>query len=357
MKRTIISAAMLASMVALPLFAQASITGLQVTPPAPTPVAPSPLACFDFANTLKMGSKGNDVRGLQFALMQEGLSISPSEYGTFGSDTLAAVNAFQQKYASDVLTGLPGPTGLVGPMTRAKLNSIYGCAAMSQKPMVIVGPSVPASVILKVTDVTIDSTGVTVVACNASPTAIPVFPLRVRLNGIIRDFSVLGAVNAGACDTNDIPYSAWGLTYDPSVTYGVVTSIDPNGMYKTSQVGYALSATTTLAVPAVQGAQLAVRGLSLKSGGVQATLCNLGTSDLSSYPVRVTVNGVSENVDASGVHTHGVCQAVTWTYDQFSLPATPPVGTIITATVNIDPNNIIQETNEFDNSATVYGTL
>ncbi len=128
-------------------------------------------------------------------------------------------------------------------------------------------------------------------------------------------------------------------------------------MYKTSQLTYPASATTTLSIAAVAGAHLSVRGITLKSNGVQSTLCNLGTLDLTSYPVRVTVNGTSKTVDVPGAYMHGQCQAVTWTYDMFGLPALPANGTSITATVNVDPNNVINEVNEFDNAAAIVGNL
>jgi hypothetical protein len=353
MQSKIISAMAFVAMTLLPFAAQADIVSLQPLSAATVvPTTSGPLSCFDFHSLLKMGSKSYDVRGLQFALMQEGSSISSAEYGTFGSDTLAAVNAFQQKYASDILKNGTTPTGVVGKLTRAKLNALYGCGVASAP---VASSNIPSSVILNVKNVALDSSGVTAIFCNQSPTDIPVFPVRVRLNGIIRDFNVPGALKAGACDTDTIPYGAWGLTYDPGSTYGVVTALDPNSMYKTAKVTYPLVGTTTLSVPAIQGAHLSVRGITIKSNGLQGTLCNLGTSDLSAYPVRVTVNGVSKDLDAVGVHTHGLCQTVTWTYDTFGL--TLATGTIVTGTVNVDPNNIIQETNEFDNSATIVGSI
>jgi hypothetical protein len=153
-----------------------------------------------------------------------------------------------------------------------------------------------------------------------------------------------------------IPYATWGLTYDAGTTFGVVTALDPNAMYKTAQVTYPLTGTTTLAIPAIQGAHLSVRGIALKSAGVQATLCNLGTSDLATYPVRVTVNGTSNDVDVAAAHAHGQCTSVTWPFSSFGI-VNPIAGTIINATVNVDPNNLIQESNEFDNSATVAGSI
>ncbi len=359
MRNKIISAVVFAAVALIPLATQADIVSLQPLSTATTASAPSPLSCFDFTSTLKTGSKGYAVRGLQFALIHEGFAIAASEFGMFGSDTLAAVNAFQQKYARDILKDGGAPTGLVGKMTRAKLNSLYGCDvanAMGMSANTNTAPTIPASVILNAKNVALDSSGVTTVFCNQSPTDIPAFPVRVRLNGIIRDFNVAGALKAGACDTNTIPFGAWGLTYDPGSTYGVVTALDPNGMYKTAQIRYPLSGTTTLVIPAVQGAHLSVRGILIKSTGIQSTLCNLGTTDLTTYPVRITVNGVSKDLDASGgLRIHGQCQAITWTYDMFGIA--PALGAIITATVNVDPNNAIQETNEFDNSATIVGSI
>jgi hypothetical protein len=351
----------------LPLAAQADIISLQplsaiVAPATPStpPAPPSPLSCFDFRSTLRMGSNNYEVRALQFALMSEGWTIAVPEYGTFGPDTLAAVNGFQEKYSNDILKDIPSPTGIVGRATRAKLNSIYGCnvpmALVTPTPTpTAMPPAIPSSVILIVKNVSLDGNGVTVNVCNQSPTDIPVFPVRVRLNGIVRDFSIPSATKAGACDTDTIPYAAWGLTYDPGSTYGVVTALDPNGMYKTAQATYPLNGTTTLSIPVIQGAHLSVRGITIKSNGLQGTLCNLGTTDLATYPVRVTVNGTSKDIDVPGVHTHGQCQTVTWTYDMFNM--TPNSGTVIAGIINVDPNNVIQETNEFDNSATIVGTI
>jgi hypothetical protein len=104
--------------------------------------------------------------GPRFTLMKEGFTAS-SEYGMFGSDTLAAVNAFQAKYASDILKDGSAPTGIVGKNTRAKLNAMYGCGVV-QAPASNTGVSsnIPASVILKVKNVALDSNGVTGVFCN-----------------------------------------------------------------------------------------------------------------------------------------------------------------------------------------------
>ena len=80
-----------------------------------------------FKSDLKEGSSGTEVIALQTCL-----AADPDVYperkitGNFASQTKAAVIAFQEKYAKDILapSGLKSGTGKVGPSTRAKLNEI-----------------------------------------------------------------------------------------------------------------------------------------------------------------------------------------------------------------------------------------
>ena len=70
------------------------------------------------------------VSRLQFVLRTyEHANIPASEDAVFGPQTLIAVNAFQKKYTSEILTpaGLTKPTGLVLRLTLKKLNAIQ-CA-------------------------------------------------------------------------------------------------------------------------------------------------------------------------------------------------------------------------------------
>jgi len=91
--------------------------------------------CFEFRETLQSGSRGPEVRAIQFILSFEGFAVSTSELqaASLGSTTAAALRRFQEKYAKDILqpVGLSRGTGTVGIRTRAKLNALYGCAAIA----------------------------------------------------------------------------------------------------------------------------------------------------------------------------------------------------------------------------------
>jgi len=97
----------------------------------------TPSSCFTFTRNLKVGDGKTSydepmVRALQNDLESEGFSVSDEEKkggSIFGDSTAAAVVAFQQKYASDILApnGLTIGNGFVGVSTRVKLNQLYGC--------------------------------------------------------------------------------------------------------------------------------------------------------------------------------------------------------------------------------------
>lgn len=79
-----------------------------------------------FTQTLQMGSTGDEVKLLQQFLISEALLPADCITGTFAGHTLAAVKAFQAKYASDILipNGLTKPTGIFGPSSQKKATQL-----------------------------------------------------------------------------------------------------------------------------------------------------------------------------------------------------------------------------------------
>ncbi len=81
---------------------------------------------FQFNTTLKQGMTGNDVKYLQVFLNSDtstSIGNSGKETSYFGNATKAAVGKFQIKYG--LVAGTSDPAyGLVGPKTRAKINSL-----------------------------------------------------------------------------------------------------------------------------------------------------------------------------------------------------------------------------------------
>lgn len=96
--------------------------------------------CHDFKHNLRIGDKGDAIAALQTALQKEGFTIDAEEVrnAEFGESTASAVSGFQEKYRAEILTPmrLKYGSGFVGPLTRAKLNQLYGCAAVTACPEV-----------------------------------------------------------------------------------------------------------------------------------------------------------------------------------------------------------------------------
>ena len=103
----------------------ASGPGTTATPPAATPGHGGEVlgaAAYNFTHDLHLGMSGTDVTELQKFLIASGFDIpaitkGSQAYGYFGSQTLAAVIAFQKA------NGITPAAGYVGSLTRAVLNS------------------------------------------------------------------------------------------------------------------------------------------------------------------------------------------------------------------------------------------
>jgi len=88
-----------------------------------TPTTSSSSFCYTFNADLTVGSSGAGVSALNQALNLSSVNTSGNT-ATFDEDTAADVVSFQAKYGIK-------QTGYVGPLTRAKLNALYGCSTTS----------------------------------------------------------------------------------------------------------------------------------------------------------------------------------------------------------------------------------
>jgi len=88
---------------------------------------------FTFTKNLKLGDTNSDVKILQQELNKLGFVVANYGKGSLGNEsnyfgllTKLAVIKFQEKYASEILTplGLKSGTGILGNLTRQKLNSL-----------------------------------------------------------------------------------------------------------------------------------------------------------------------------------------------------------------------------------------
>jgi hypothetical protein len=123
---TTVPAEIAANRTALISYIVTLIQSLQTTQTTPT-VSGIP-AGFQFATALMQGSTGNDVKYLQIFLNSDSATSvgnAGNETTYFGALTRAGVEKFQMKYGI-VSSASDAGYGLVGPKTRAKINSMLG---------------------------------------------------------------------------------------------------------------------------------------------------------------------------------------------------------------------------------------
>lgn len=93
---------------------------------APAVLGTGPLPSHTFTQVLKQGMKNKEVTMLQSLLIAEGFLPADCATGYFGGMTLAALHAFQNKYAADILLPqrLDAPTDVFGSFSIAKANAL-----------------------------------------------------------------------------------------------------------------------------------------------------------------------------------------------------------------------------------------
>ena len=89
-------------------------------------IGQGPKPKYTFTKVLRYGSVGPEVKKMQELLISEGLLPSDLATGNYYGRTLAGVNAFQNKYAKEILLplGLDAPTGVWGSASIAMANKL-----------------------------------------------------------------------------------------------------------------------------------------------------------------------------------------------------------------------------------------
>lgn len=101
-----------------------------------------PAFCYNFTRDLGIGRSLNaaEAKALDTIFTKERISDAGFNHNEFDEDTAAYVVSFQAKYGIR-------QTGYVGPLTRAKLNALYGCGSVvpTNRAPVISGVSSPTT--------------------------------------------------------------------------------------------------------------------------------------------------------------------------------------------------------------------
>ena len=114
-------------------------------------LVPLSVGADTFSRTLRLGSSGTDVLSLQKILnastvtqiANAGPGSPGNETSYFGAATQKAVIAFQSEYAADILVpnGLTQGTGIVGPSTIKKLESLSATAVTPPSSAAVIVPT------------------------------------------------------------------------------------------------------------------------------------------------------------------------------------------------------------------------
>ncbi|MDO8552845.1 MAG: peptidoglycan-binding domain-containing protein [bacterium] len=93
--------------------------------------------CHNFNNDLTVGSSGDEVSALNQALSSSGINTTGNT-SVFDENNAGDVVSFQAKYGIR-------QTGYVGPLTRGKLNALYGCRNNQQQTQTTAQTTTPAT--------------------------------------------------------------------------------------------------------------------------------------------------------------------------------------------------------------------
>ncbi|MBU6426670.1 IPT/TIG domain-containing protein [Patescibacteria group bacterium] len=229
-----------------------------------------------FARNLSIGMSGADVEKLQ-QLLNSDPTTAVSSYGPgsagaetdyFGAKTAAAVAKFQEKYARDILTParLSYGTGYVGPLTRAKLETV---AAKLFQPTVSTASSGPA-----------------VPEATAYAEAQDVSTLQKSLaRGVIPQWAAFAALHA-----DDL--LIFGLSND-KVKPGDILVVSGFGLDPDTTIHFGNKVSTSVSTSS--GNELIVKIPSIPYGVYDVWVSNTRGTTLGKTPFKITIGAVTDN--------------------------------------------------------------
>ncbi|MBI1866227.1 MAG: hypothetical protein HYS02_00470, partial [Candidatus Staskawiczbacteria bacterium] len=168
----------------------------------------------------------------------------------FDERLASAVSEFQEKYASEILApyGLKRGTGYVGPSTRKKLNTLYGCKTNSVLPVVHITANNSEGPIVTVTPGSSVVIGWNSTIENTKGCTISSDPYNENVNGIVHSSGILSLI-----PTFNATYTVACTYYDPAIevsnsvtvnlysTQPSIISITPNPVTVSTSVGAVLT--------------------------------------------------------------------------------------------------------------------
>lgn len=254
---------------------------------------------YTFTQTLKLGSRGAEVKNLQKVLNSNvatqiastGAGSPGSETEYFGALTKVAVVKFQELYASDILTpnGLTKGTGLVGPSTMRKLNTMSSAGGTTTTGGTTTGGTTTGGT---TTGGATTASGALTVEAGVQPLA-SLAPGNLTAQAARVPFTVI-KLTAGASDAtiNGVKVRRTGLASDAAFS-GVVL-LDENGL----QLG--IAKTFNSAHEATVGEAMTIKAGTTRTLTIAGNMADAATGGYAGQVASISVIGVDSTTAPGG---------------------------------------------------------
>jgi len=250
---------------------------------------------YTFNTNLTMGSTGTDVMNLQKVLnmsadtqvASSGVGSSGNETSYFGGLTRAAVVKFQIK------NGITPSVGYVGPITRAKLNSMGGVAVTPPTPSTPPG-TLPTGGALSVT-------AGSQPAASLAPTSAARVPFtRFVLTAGSADVTVNSVTVERIGLANDAAFSGVVLLKDDGTQIGIAKTLNSNHQASVGEPFIVKAGTSqTLTIAGNMGSSIG--SYTGQIGGFNIIAINTSASVAGSLPISGTQHTVNSNLTIGSV--------------------------------------------------------